>query len=101
MREIWRPFAACIFLAGLLAGCSAETSGAASAHGGSQNTAPGSTGSAVTAPASFAPAQTSPGDPPADDSGSGTASRARPLAGKTVGIDPGHDGGNFGDPDYI
>lgn len=25
----------------------------------------------------------------------------RPLAGKTVGIDPGHDGGNFTDPAYI
>ena len=24
-----------------------------------------------------------------------------PLAGKTVGIDPGHDGGNFSDPVYI
>jgi N-acetylmuramoyl-L-alanine amidase len=24
-----------------------------------------------------------------------------PLAGKTVGIDPGHDGGNFNDPAYI
>jgi N-acetylmuramoyl-L-alanine amidase len=26
---------------------------------------------------------------------------ARPLAGKTVGIDPGHNGGNAGDPSYI
>ncbi len=26
---------------------------------------------------------------------------AQPLAGKTVGIDPGHDGGNFNDPAYI
>jgi N-acetylmuramoyl-L-alanine amidase len=26
---------------------------------------------------------------------------ARPLAGKVVGIDPGHDGGNFDDPSFI
>jgi N-acetylmuramoyl-L-alanine amidase len=26
---------------------------------------------------------------------------ARPLAGKIVGIDPGHNGGNFADPSYI
>jgi N-acetylmuramoyl-L-alanine amidase len=26
---------------------------------------------------------------------------ARPLAGKVVGIDPGHNGGNFSDPTYI
>ncbi len=26
---------------------------------------------------------------------------ARPLSGKTVGIDPGHNGGNFADPSYI
>jgi N-acetylmuramoyl-L-alanine amidase len=26
---------------------------------------------------------------------------ARPLAGRVVGIDPGHNGGNFGDPSFI
>src|ERR1700761_1765093 len=26
---------------------------------------------------------------------------ARPLAGKVVGIDPGHNGGNFSDPSFI
>ncbi|HEX4305203.1 MAG TPA: N-acetylmuramoyl-L-alanine amidase [Solirubrobacterales bacterium] len=29
------------------------------------------------------------------------AAAARPLAGKVVGIDPGHNGGNFSDPDFI
>jgi N-acetylmuramoyl-L-alanine amidase len=55
-------------------------------------------------------------DPSAASSQSGSASRAGatspaaspaqaaaalPLAGKTVGIDPGHDGGNFNDPAFI
>jgi N-acetylmuramoyl-L-alanine amidase len=29
------------------------------------------------------------------------AAAARPLAGKVVGIDPGHNGGNFADPGTI
>jgi N-acetylmuramoyl-L-alanine amidase len=29
------------------------------------------------------------------------AQAARPLAGKVVGIDPGHNGGNFSDPNFI
>ncbi len=29
------------------------------------------------------------------------ASRTLPLAGKIVGVDPGHNGGNFSDPSYI
>lgn len=31
----------------------------------------------------------------------GTGKSAGPLVGKVVGIDPGHDGGNFDDPAYI
>jgi N-acetylmuramoyl-L-alanine amidase len=31
----------------------------------------------------------------------GAGNSARPLAGQVVGIDPGHDGGNFNDPAYI
>lgn len=34
-------------------------------------------------------------------SGATTASQLGPLAGKVVGIDPGHNGGNFSDPSYI
>jgi N-acetylmuramoyl-L-alanine amidase len=30
-----------------------------------------------------------------------TARAVRPLAGKVVGIDPGHNGGNFSDPSFI
>ncbi len=33
--------------------------------------------------------------------GPGTGKSAGPLAGQVVGIDPGHDGGNFDDPAYI
>jgi N-acetylmuramoyl-L-alanine amidase len=33
--------------------------------------------------------------------GSHAAPPARPLAGKVVGIDPGHNGGNFADPSFI
>ncbi len=35
----------------------------------------------------------------AHDASAGTP--ARPLAGITVGVDPGHNGGNFADPSYI
>jgi N-acetylmuramoyl-L-alanine amidase len=41
---------------------------------------------------------------PAGDAGGATASTtppAPPLAGKIIGIDPGHNGGNFADPDFI
>jgi N-acetylmuramoyl-L-alanine amidase len=34
-------------------------------------------------------------------SATASAAAARPLAGKVVGIDPGHNGGNFNDPSFI
>jgi N-acetylmuramoyl-L-alanine amidase len=37
----------------------------------------------------------------ADPGRRASAGSARPLAGKIVGIDPGHDGGNFADASYI
>jgi len=76
------------------AGCATSAAGPSSARAGSAS-------SAITADPS-----------PSADSGSLSASAspgatqipaaaALPLAGKTVGIDPGHDGGNFDDPAYI
>jgi N-acetylmuramoyl-L-alanine amidase len=42
------------------------------------------------------------GSPPADHAAATKVERAaRPLAGKVVGIDPGHNGGNFSDPGFI
>jgi N-acetylmuramoyl-L-alanine amidase len=61
------------------------------------------TSPAASAGDSSAPAGTSP---PGGVSASPSASQvpavaAQPLAGQIVGIDPGHDGGNFNDPGYI
>jgi N-acetylmuramoyl-L-alanine amidase len=96
MQETWRFGVAGLILAGLLAGCGSASTGAA--------TAP-RTGSPDSAPASTSPATTSPAATASAGSGSVSASpdtSAQPsLAGKTVGIDPGHDGGNFNDPDFI
>jgi len=101
-----------LVLAGLLAaGCSA---GAAAGPAQDPASQPASTGSAQSTPPADgtplgAPASPSPsGTPPAGASasqGSGqqgqagqSASQSRPLAGKIVGIDPGHNGGNFSHP---
>lgn len=45
----------------------------------------------------------SPSPPASPDGGRGTVdpTRARPLSGKVVAIDPGHNGGNFTDPRYV
>jgi N-acetylmuramoyl-L-alanine amidase len=37
----------------------------------------------------------------AEPTATASAQAARPLAGKVVGIDPGHNGGNFSDPSFI
>src|SRR5690242_2683317 len=68
--------------------------------------------SAATPPAqtrSAAPPSTQPATPrPASraatspaSTGSGSESASKPLAGKVVGIDPGHNGDNGADPAYI
>jgi N-acetylmuramoyl-L-alanine amidase len=101
-------------LALLAAGCSAGAGAAAGPAQGPASSQPASAGNAQsTPPADGAPlgvpASPSPsGTPPASASpGSGSgqqgqagqnASRSRPLAGKIVGIDPGHNGGNFSHP---
>ena len=83
MREIWRSGAAGIIVAGLLAGCASAAAGGAAPRAGSGTTPPNRTQPAVAASASPATAA------------------SPPLAGKTIGIDPGHDGGNFDAPAYI
>jgi N-acetylmuramoyl-L-alanine amidase len=50
-------------------------------------------------PAAATPALSSAGN--AAGSGGLTPAPARPLAGKVVGVDPGHNGGNFTDPSAI
>jgi N-acetylmuramoyl-L-alanine amidase len=106
VRETWRSAAVGIILAGLLAGCGSAVTGASAAPSrGSTGTRPVSTGSADTAPATTLPANTSPASSARADPGSVTASPATSapasLAHKTIGIDPGHDGGNFDDPAFL
>jgi N-acetylmuramoyl-L-alanine amidase len=111
-----------LVLAGLLAaGCTAGAGAAAGpaqdpasphpAPAGSAQGTPPSNGAPLGVPASPSPSGTTPPDGassspgPGTGSGSGKQSQAgqhtsqsRPLAGKIVGIDPGHNGGNFSHP---
>jgi N-acetylmuramoyl-L-alanine amidase len=62
----------------------------------------GSSGSAASSGPPTSPTSAAPRQPPATPSPTPTPSvSALPLAGKIVGIDPGHNGGNFTDPDAI
>jgi N-acetylmuramoyl-L-alanine amidase len=107
-------------LALLAAGCTAGAGAAAgpaqdpASHPASAGSAPGtppSNGAPLGIPASPSPSATPPAGAsasPGPGSGSGkqsqqgqagqNASQSRPLAGKIVGIDPGHNGGNFSHP---
>ncbi len=72
------------------AGCGAvRTLGAAGRTRDDGAAAQGKSKNATAVPAPFVSATPSP------------SSAALPLAGSVVGIDPGHNGGNFGDPSYI
>jgi N-acetylmuramoyl-L-alanine amidase len=44
---------------------------------------------------------TAPHPAAAESTATASAQATRPLAGKVVGIDPGHNGGNFSDPSFI
>jgi len=71
---------------------------------GAKAAAPGSTRSTAAAALSGAPPGSASASPPGTSTRSASevpAAARLPLAGKTVGIDPGHDGGNFGNPGYI
>jgi N-acetylmuramoyl-L-alanine amidase len=74
------------------AGCGAA-SGLSPTDRADTSPAPGESGGA----ASGVPALASPTASAAPPE----SSAALPLAGRVVGIDPGHNGGNFGDPGYI
>jgi N-acetylmuramoyl-L-alanine amidase len=74
-------------------GAAATRTGAASSSAGSPASASG--------PPPASPAAASPAASPTAPSPGSPSPAALPLAGKTVGIDPGHNGGNFDDPEYI
>lgn len=86
------PAAALVVAAALASGCGVAGRAADSAARASAS--PGAASGAVVPAGSLSPtaspvASPSPSPP------------ALPLAGRTVGIDPGHNGGNFADPGFI
>jgi N-acetylmuramoyl-L-alanine amidase len=83
---------AAVLAAALACGCSAAARPADPAVGASGK--PGAPSGAVVPAGS----RSSPGSPTASPSPSPPA---LPLAGRVVGIDPGHNGGNFSDPGYL
>jgi N-acetylmuramoyl-L-alanine amidase len=74
--------------------CAACTGAAGVA--GSAGTPPSASSAVGAVPSATTSASPSPTPAPAR-----TPKSALPLAGKIVGIDPGHDGGNFHDPAYL
>ena len=89
-RRGWVP-AGRVVLAFAAAALAMAVTGWAGA-GSAGSAAPSGSSAPITPPARKSPAMPSPTPTP-------TASA--PLAGKVVGIDPGHNGGNFTDPDAI
>ena len=81
---------------GAAAGSSLTGSAAAGARPPSPRPAAGSAAAGSAAPGSAAS-----GSVPAGQVAVATGSQARPLAGKVVGIDPGHNGRNGSDPAYL
>jgi N-acetylmuramoyl-L-alanine amidase len=99
-----------LVLACLACGCGAASAGRAtsggtglSQFGGPAGTAPatGSATGSATGPASGQAASPTAGPAASAQPGTGPTAARLPLAGKVVGIDPGHNGGNFRDPSYI
>ena len=93
-----RPLAAAIttgLIAVLATGC------AASAAARPQAAHRPVTASRATSPSASDPASNGPSGSGTSGSGTGSSPRSRPLAGKRVGIDPGHNGRNRDDPSYI
>jgi N-acetylmuramoyl-L-alanine amidase len=83
--------------AGLVTACASTATGSGgTGHGGS---GPGAAGDAAASPAAV---RASPAaSRPAPRASKQPSAAARPLAGITVGIDPGHNGGNASDPSFI
>jgi N-acetylmuramoyl-L-alanine amidase len=86
------PRAAAFATAGTLAGLLAACSGAP---------APSSPSSPAAAPVTSGPVTTGPGDSPTGAPSASATAPARPLAGKVVVIDPGHNGDNWAHPAII
>jgi N-acetylmuramoyl-L-alanine amidase len=108
MRETWRAVPLGLILAGLLCAACGGLSGAAASQrqaspgAGSAGPRSASTAPVGTAPLGSAAAGTAPAVSGSITAGPGArAASPLPLANKTVGIDPGHNGGNFNAPDYI
>jgi N-acetylmuramoyl-L-alanine amidase len=94
MRETWGLGAAAVLLASVFcASCSAGVSGSKPVAADPPSQVPVlATPGAAASTGTRSPGTGSPGTGP---------SPALPLAGKIVGIDPGHNGGNFNDPGYL
>jgi N-acetylmuramoyl-L-alanine amidase len=93
MRETWRPGIPAFLIAAVLCtGCAAAVSGSSP---GAADPSAAQVPALATSSATVTPSTGSSG------TGSSGTGSALPLAGKVVGIDPGHDGGNFNDPGYI
>jgi N-acetylmuramoyl-L-alanine amidase len=94
VRETWRLGLPAVLLVALFAaGCAGSAPG-----GADPSVAPALTTSGAAASSGSVPEGASS---PSGGSPTAVPSPALPLAGKVVGIDPGHNGGNFNDPAYI
>jgi N-acetylmuramoyl-L-alanine amidase len=93
-----------LVLAVIAVGMAVSACGAGSGGPPASQPLPPSADQPTAAPSvSSAPATPSLGhaDHATDPAGQAAAAAARPLAGKIVGIDPGHNGGNFTDASYV
>jgi N-acetylmuramoyl-L-alanine amidase len=96
-RICWSVLAVVLVSAGCATAQAGHPAGPATIVPGQAATqAPGSAASA--APAVLA---SPPSPDPAASSGQARQPQPRPLAGRVIGIDPGHNGGNFDDPEFI
>jgi len=84
--------AAAILAAALACGCGAATR-PADPPAGASGTASAASGAVGPAGSQSSPGKSAPSPSPSPP--------APPLAGRVIGIDPGHNGGNFSDPGYI
>jgi N-acetylmuramoyl-L-alanine amidase len=83
---------------GLLAGACGASAGPNAAK---QTPATAASPSTARPTATHADPAATHADPPASSARPAPSAAALPLAGKIVGIDPGHNGGNFSDPGYL
>jgi N-acetylmuramoyl-L-alanine amidase len=91
----WRPLVPILVTAGLVTACGTTAPSAKGTESGSPSTTTG--GAARAAATTPAGAQSGPGKSSTSPLSS-AAAMANGLAGKTVVLDPGHDGGNAADP---